>query len=81
LQKHVEDKLSDAMISGSVEGQSEIEIYCESGDLEVRALKVDQDTKYMIKTEGLKHQFSFKMESMPSLQNGVLFMFWSFKNV
>jgi len=52
LQKHVEDKLSDAMISGSVEGQGEIEIYCESGDLEVRALNVHDEPKYMIKTEG-----------------------------
>ncbi|PYS88937.1 MAG: ATP-dependent Clp protease ATP-binding subunit ClpC [Acidobacteria bacterium] len=52
LQKHVEDKLSDAMISGSVEGKSAIEIYCESGNLEVRALNVDQDAKYMIKTDG-----------------------------
>ncbi|MFL6468245.1 MAG: ATP-dependent Clp protease ATP-binding subunit [Pyrinomonadaceae bacterium] len=52
LQKYVEDKLSDAMISGSVEGQSSIEIYRADGDLAVRTLEHKEAAKVLIQAEG-----------------------------
>jgi ATP-dependent Clp protease ATP-binding subunit ClpC len=42
LQKYVEDRLSDAMISGEMEGETEMEIRVEDGDLAVRAHSTDE---------------------------------------
>jgi ATP-dependent Clp protease ATP-binding subunit ClpC len=41
LQKYVEDRLSDAMISGEMEGETEMEICVEDGDLAVKPLSTD----------------------------------------
>jgi ATP-dependent Clp protease ATP-binding subunit ClpC len=52
LQKHVEDKLSDAMISGTMDGESEIEIFVENRDLSVRSARPEVVEKFLIQTEG-----------------------------
>jgi ATP-dependent Clp protease ATP-binding subunit ClpC len=41
LQKYVEDRLSDAMIRGEMEGETEMEICVEDGDLAVKPLSTD----------------------------------------
>ena len=51
LQKYVEDRLSDAMISGAMEGGCEVEISVENGDLSVRSLKADELEKFFVHTE------------------------------
>ncbi len=51
LQKYVEDRLSDAMISGVMEGECEVEISVENGDLSVRSLKADELEKFFVHTE------------------------------
>ena len=51
LQKYVEDRLSDAMISGAMDGESEVEIFVEEGDLSVRSLKPDEAEKFLVHTE------------------------------
>jgi ATP-dependent Clp protease ATP-binding subunit ClpC len=52
LQKYVEDRLSDAMISGTMEGESEVEIFVEDGGLSVRSLKAENLEKFLVKSEG-----------------------------
>jgi ATP-dependent Clp protease ATP-binding subunit ClpC len=42
LQKYVEDRLSDAMINGEMEGETEMVIRVEDGDLAVRAHSTDE---------------------------------------
>jgi ATP-dependent Clp protease ATP-binding subunit ClpC len=52
LQKYVEDKLSDAMISGTMEGESELEIFVENGDLAVRTLTPKDVEKLVARSDG-----------------------------
>lgn len=51
LQKYVEDKLSDAMIAGSFEGQTEVEIFCGDGDLDVRSATIEMGEKFLVHSE------------------------------
>jgi ATP-dependent Clp protease ATP-binding subunit ClpC len=51
LQKHVEDRLSDAMLSGSMEGESEVEICVEDGDLVVRSPKTENSERFLVQSE------------------------------
>ena len=52
LQKYVEDKLSDAMIDGSMEGRSEVEIFVENGDLAVRSISAEHTEHFLARSEG-----------------------------
>ena len=51
LQKYVEDRLSDAMISGLMEGESEVEIFVEGSDLAVRSLAGGRADRFLVKSE------------------------------
>ena len=51
LQKYVEDRLSDAMISGVMDGESEVEIFVEGGDLSVRSQTLAAADKFLVQTE------------------------------
>jgi ATP-dependent Clp protease ATP-binding subunit ClpC len=42
LQKHVEDPLSEALIQGSLEGATLVEVYAEGGELTYRPARVEE---------------------------------------